>query len=114
MMLLQATKAAASLPDLTSEEADADVAPMNEDYDALEAEAEAELAALAAEAASAAQGAGSRSEDGGVVMLPVGHARLRCQFFYWSASVTCIEEGILKLCHGRNVKRCWTALTQML
>lgn len=68
---LQATKAAASLPDLTKDEADADVAPMDEDYDALEAEAEAELAALAAEAAAAAQGAGSRSEDGGIVMLPV-------------------------------------------
>ena len=70
---LQATKAAASLPDLTKEEADADVAPMEEDYDALEAEAEAEaeLAALAAEAAAAAQGAGGPGEDGGIVMLPV-------------------------------------------
>lgn len=75
---MQATKAAASLPDLTKEEADADVAPMEEDYDALEAEAEAELAALAAEAAAAAQGAGGRGEDGSIVMLPVRLCSLCC------------------------------------
>ena len=46
---------------------------MEEDYEALEAEAEAELAALAAEAAAAAQAAGDRgTDDAGVVMLPVG------------------------------------------
>ena len=45
---------------------------MEEDYDAMEAEAEAELTALAAEAAAAAQGAADRGEDGGIVMLPVG------------------------------------------
>lgn len=46
---------------------------MEEDYEALEVEAEAELAALAAEATAAAQAAGNRgTDDSGVVMLPVG------------------------------------------
>ena len=49
------------------------MAPMEEDYEALEVEAEAELAALAAEATAAAQAAADRgTDDTGVVMLPVG------------------------------------------
>ena len=115
-MLLQATKAAASLPDLTKDEANADVAPMDEDmeYDALEAEAEAELAALAAEAASAAQGAGNRSEDAGIVMLPVGHSPLRCQPVLWVclqivASIVCY----LKMRHGHNIRKWTIALTRV-
>ena len=68
---LQATKAAAKLPDPTKDEPEAGVAPMDENINALEAEAEAELAALAAEASAAAQDAGSRGEDGSIVMLPV-------------------------------------------
>ena len=70
---MQATKAAAKLPDPTKNEPEAEVgvAPMEEEFNALEAEAEAELAALAAEASAAAQGAGSRGEDSSIVMLPV-------------------------------------------
>ena len=72
---------------------------MEEDYDALEAEAEAELAALAAEAAAAAQGAGGRSEDGGVVMLPVSPhssciASLPHAFDVFPAQKTCLLSAI--------------------
>ena len=69
---MQASKAAAELADPTKDAGEGGVAPMEEEYEALEVEAEAELAALAAEATAAAQAAGERgADDGGVVMLPV-------------------------------------------